>query len=228
MNYYRIFTAADAEVVGRLPQIVNPIFPTTRTSRKMVGTYFFQKSDEDVEVPTASIHKKAKMTDFMWADFLSLQRVVSKKLNDILANHIYDGVEFIQTSLSSKLGDLPFWIINPFAPAFHMLDMQKSKFALVDMISMVPVKDEYFSTAAELKVAFDEELNKALTKGRNHKPLIITHLEFRRDVNLDFFFIRGTVTDALGYFVSERLKYEIEEAECTGIIFTDINAHYGF
>ena len=57
------------------------------------------------------------------------------------------------------------------------------------------------------------------------KFLIISKLIFDATNVVDFFVVKY-ITGGVGFFVSERLKKEIETEHCTGIVFTEPNERY--
>jgi len=85
--------------------------------------------------------------------------------------------------------------------------------------------ETYGTTPIELKFSSFDEFNNEMEKARvnletfNVKKLIL------KDVKEDFFMLKN-VEGGAGFFVSEKLKKEIEDVGCTGIEFQPSELSY--
>ena len=52
---------------------------------------------------------------------------------------------------------------------------------------------------------------------------MINHIEVDENLAPDFFSLTSVLDGGIGFFVSEKLKFEIEAAGCTGILFKALN-----
>jgi hypothetical protein len=60
-----------------------------------------------------------------------------------------------------------------------------------------------------------------------HRPLVIKKISFKVDGKIcDFFSIAGMIYGGYGFFVSGKVKDEIQNTGCTGIVFKEPNEKY--
>ncbi|MGN6416406.1 MAG: imm11 family protein [Pseudobacter sp.] len=190
----------------------------------------FEKSKDGVSIPSGYFHKKAKQTDLVSVTFASSQLLISQKLKEMIFASKHYGVEFFQTELIGLSG-LPFeyWFVNPYESPLDMLDYSKSEFNYFDGRGKNVISNASIENKNELEKAILENRRSAIENPYpNHRPLKISVLEFKNTpvTSYDFFPIWGTLNRGIAFFVSQRLKGQIELAQCTGITFTDPNQVY--
>lgn len=223
MKYFRLYISYDKQLTGAVPQVVNPVFPTTRDNKHALGMLLFSKAGEKTEIPYGRLQSKAKYTDLMGASFIG-KPLVSKQLKEIMEAHAVYGIEFLKSKVVGRKEEREYWFVHPFASAYDMLDFEKSVMAICsDAFNKTPIKTLKFTTAQELELAIEEDVSAAIKTGVTHMPLVIQTAFFHDDSLTDFFAIRGLYYGGMGYFVSEKLRLAIESAGCTGVVFTDPN-----
>ncbi|QEC43589.1 imm11 family protein [Pseudobacter ginsenosidimutans] len=190
----------------------------------------FEKSREGVSVPSGYFHEKAKQTDLVSVTFASSQLLISQKLKEIIVASNHFGIEFFQTELIGKSGlSFEYWFVNPYNSQLEMLDFSKSEFKYYDgwlkkVISVASIENE-----VALEKAFMENRRSAIDNPYpNHHPLKICKIVFKSSspFTYDLFPVWGTIYRGIAFFVSQRLREQIEQANCTGIMFTDPNQAY--
>jgi hypothetical protein len=225
MRYFRIYRTSDTKVIGESPQISEGIFHSTFDSSRNLSMLLFEKAKENLEVPKAKLKKKAKLVDILSASFLSPgQFFISTKLKNILTKYEYKGLEFFQTSIISNDKEIEdYWIINPFKSNFSFLDISNSEFVFTDSMGSVVNEAIKFKDVNEYLEVFEKNKIDAIKIGYpNFKPLAIHKISLKEETDIGAFSISG-VYGGIGIFVSEVIKNEVEEAGCTGIIFTELN-----
>ncbi len=228
MKYFRIYRTCDEKIIGVGSQITEGLYPTTFDSYRGLYMYSFKKVNKDVEIPKAILSKKAKLVDIISASFLSAgQFFISNKLQNIFSNYLIEGLEFLPTSIIFQNKEIKdFWITNPYQSSFSFLDVLNSEFAFTDSMGSLVKEVIKFKDVNEYLEAFEKNKLDAIKIGYpNFKPLAINKIVLKKDITIAAFSIIG-VYGGIGIFVSEMLKNKIEEAGCTGIVFTDVNHRY--
>jgi len=227
MKFYRLFHSIDAKVVGTADnQISELIAPTTINSPKSLMSLEFKPAQRDTEVPKGVLHKKAKLVDMIPDPQRSLFYYISDKLRHILAAGICVGVEFLPTNLIVKGQELDYWVLNPYQTDYPFLDMERSEFVYADLMTDVVLRKATFKTAQEFLQTWKEtkEKNRALNIPFEKRETLHIHtIAIRPDSDVDFFSLRPVSHGWNGYFVSENMKEKIEAAECTGMVFRELN-----
>jgi hypothetical protein len=107
-----------------------------------------------------------------------------------------------------------YWILSPIFFKLQNLDFENSGISLMKGA---------LKKVGELKINSMEDFSKELKQVRQMGSsfrLRISKLSFK--ANEDDFFILNNVKGGVGYFVSEKLKSELEAQNVTGISFTRI------
>jgi hypothetical protein len=227
MNYYRINNSIDSKVVGRgYPQVNNAIYPTTYDSPNALHKLkYAEKIDNKTEIPKAVLHKSGKITDLLNAGFFSGPILISKKLKEILAASNTMGVQFVSTSLYVKeVEDTNFYIVYPHISDYTFLDVKESEFLYKDPFLKEIISTVTFNTVEEYLAAMKKNIKDAigLSFPTTYTPLVTNKIAIEENCGIDFFSITKC-SGGIGFFVSENLKNIIEEANCTGIVFTEVN-----
>ena len=221
MNYYRIFRSANSKQIGKYPQVYEAEVPTTVTDANYIVNLQFEKASDDTQLPKGILAAKAKKTDLISATFIgfSSKLFISKKLFEILHNSKFQGVQFLKTALIiQNKGEEEYYIVNPYELHYEYLDFNSSLFNYYPS-SFSPVeKQVYFNNVSELITGFKQLVTGQII--RIETPVFI------QDCDVDFFPLNWVNDGFTGYFVSERLKDEIETAGCTGIVFTNPGERY--
>jgi len=194
---------------------------------KFIQHINFEKVDFEPITSNAILEKKAKLTDLISCPSIgfSLKLLVSGKFKDILEKNRKNGIQFFKAPIiQNNIMIEDYWILNFYEFNHEYIDFQNSK------ISYTRKADDYKTTYNTIKEyinlenleQFEAKLLEAITK---EETLSIEKLNlFNQNVNEDFFMIKYVFGGL--YFVSEKLKQEIEDAGCTGIEFQPIELSY--
>ncbi|MDO5510185.1 MAG: hypothetical protein Q4F57_05775 [Weeksellaceae bacterium] len=187
---------------------------------KFIGRINFEKVDFDPIPVSPILYSKAKKTDLIdKGGQLSHRIVVSTKLKMILEKNDF-GVQYFQNSIIHRnIEDFQYWVINPFENKNKWIDINNSsiyfrkfnpeKIENFKILNLSPIE---FKSLLEVKNIFDEIYYYQLSL-------------FEEMIDRDFFTLQTTI-QGVSYIVSENLKQEIEEADCTGIEFQPIELSY--
>jgi hypothetical protein len=228
MKYFRINNASDRKAIGFYPQVSEGIYPTTRDSSNALGMLLYnEKATSNTEIPKGMLHKRAKLTDFLSVSFLSGSLFLSERLKNIITKYSSQGVQFLNTSIVVReKEDTSFYILYPHQSDYSFLDIEKTEFVFKDIMLKEILNKVEFKSVNEYLLALNENKKDAIRIGfPSFKPLIINKIAIIENCDIDFFSIER-VQGGIGYFVSEKLKVQIEEADCTGIVFTQLNEKY--
>ena len=147
--------------------------------------------------------------------------LISGKLKTILEKNRKHGMQFFKSPIiQNNLLIEDYWILNMSEFNNDYVDFLNSKI-LLEEITSENINSLYLSINS-LK---DYELKIEEVRGKKGCNLRIEKLVLSKDkINNDFFMIRYSFSGI--YFVSEKLKQEIEDAGCTGIEFQPIELNY--
>ena len=217
MKYFSIQNSLDEKIMGTLPQVKE----VKHNCNVLIDPHFIDKFPfEKIEIePILSnpiLHPKAKKTDLidtggMGFSFGSL--FMSNRLKEIIENSNHFGIQFFKTSLYQKnVQDITYWQTHIYDIPYDYYDFAKTKIILKD-------RDENRKVIKkELEInSKDDFLN--ITRFLKYPKMVnLKNIEFKPEMNLDYFFPRYLEDNNLGV-VSEKLKNRIEEKGCTGIEF---------
>ncbi|WP_256010315.1 imm11 family protein [Desertivirga xinjiangensis] len=213
MKYFRLKRSSNDAQIGTFPQVSEGVFFTTINDPAFLENIdLFKEIQGNVSVPAAKLAKKAKKTDLVSVSSMGFsgRLFVSNKLKNILGKYAADKVQFLESYLLDKTGEKEtYWIVQPLTSDQSYLDFENSDIWLKSIregkISKVPLTSlEDFNIQSQ-KIDLPKHL-------QIEKPAI-------REEILDDFFILQKVSAGTGYYVSEKLKSEIENQNCTGIDF---------
>lgn len=230
MKFFRIYNSSKAEEVGFYPQVFNAVVNYDIYDENSAYHLHFSKATEKTLWPICKLSGKAKKTDLISISFTSLsnQLLVSSKLYSIIANNNSSSVQLIKSKLiiNAKKQD-EYWIINPIISKISNLDIHNSTFAYLKSIGSTNKTFIRFENMNDLIIEFDR--NNQVAKSRNlenYKPFIIDEVFINKACEDDIFALAPLDYAGIGYFVSEKIKKEIQAAGCTGIVFTESNEKY--
>jgi|GEM_PF-1246883 len=227
MKYYRLFRSIDPKVNGRDPQISELITSTSMLSPNFAGNLSYNRATSATDIPKGILHSKAKLTDLLTADIMGVEYYISGRLKRILESGECDGVEFLPTNIIAKDKELDdYWVLNPYQTNYPFLDVEQTAFAHMDFMQDIVRREVAFKTVEEFFKAWEENKKKDQALGTQFdkcEPLYIRTIAIRHNSNIDFFSLRPIRPGWNGYFVSENMKEKIEAAECTGMVFRELN-----
>lgn len=219
--YYRIHYSLDPKETGN--PAAQSIFERNDiyVEHPLHFNQFHLKKANDIQAvvtPKPILEKKAKRTDLVSTGFGGGVRLtISNKLKKILDKPQHPGIQFFLTSIIEGDIEIPdYWITNPFAFDYDSIDFEKSSFSIRGLggvkISEIKVKDlTHFLSLISTLIA--------------PEGIFIDTLYITPETKKDLLIVRW-VYGGIGYYVSERLKKEIEDAGCTGIVFTKPEEQY--
>lgn len=228
MGFFRLYNSAGMDI-GYSPQVSDCILNFNIYDQDSAYYLNFSKATERTLWPQCKLSSKAKKTDLISISFMSLSNklFVSPKLKEILSLNNTKGVQFIKSKLTIKNKiDEEYWIINPFLSDYTFLKINDCEFVYTDPMGDKILTKKKFHNIKEFQLAFEKNRCDAIKIGYpNHRPLSMQNISLLEDSDVDFFSL-SPVNGGIGFFVSEKLKNEIEKAGCTGIVFTEPNEKY--
>lgn len=221
MNYYIIQESGNLKIIGKYPQTKDIQYNCDVWNEpKFIGQIHFEKVDFEPIIANAILHPKSKQTDLIDANSamgFSNKLLISGKLKTILEKNRKNGMQFFKSPIiQNNLLAEDYWILNMYEFNNDYADFLNSKI-LLEEITSENINSLYLSINS-LK---DYELKIEEVRGKKGCNLRIEKLVLSKDkIDNDFFMIRYSFSGI--YFVSEKLKQEIEDAGCTGIEFQPI------
>jgi hypothetical protein len=211
MTYYRLQPSSDAKVIGNT-------FPQVQRLKSDLNVWdprnlycHWGKFPEDIYIPELFLHAKAKVTDYISSAVFSLHAVISDRLKNIIQPYRKQGLEFGATILLSRGKEIPYWVMNGYEMDYKYIDFSRS----------VVIKNRVGKKIAELDIQTAGGLEMAIeAMGDGPDRIWIEKMELVNDIADDIFFIDKY--PGSNFYLSEKLKNEIEGAGCTGINFVKV------
>ena len=229
-KFYIIFESSEIKEIGFFPQVYDAIVDFNIYDKNSAYHLNFSKANQNTLWPISKLSGKAKKTDLISHSFMGLSNklIVSIKLYTIFSVMKTEGIQFIKSTLVlRKDKEEDYWIANPFLSEYTLLDIANCEFIYTDAMGKDEMGKIKFDSSISFIQAYLQNQKDAVSIGYpNHKPLIIKQIAFKNESNCDFFSVDGVRYGGIGFFVSQKLKDQIEAAGCTGIIFTDPNEKY--
>lgn len=230
MIYYRLYHSINENEIGKFTQVDDAVVPTSVNDINYISRLLFEKANEKTLLPKGILASKAKKTDLISSGFMGFNSrlFVSSKLNNLLSGSNSKGVQSLKTSLIvKKKKEEEYWLINPYLSDLDFIDFNVSSFGFTDAMGNTILEEIKFKSSSDFIRAYnDNKISAIKNPYPNHRPLLITNVVFREDSKLNFFSLASVLYGGIGFYVSEKLKNEIEEAGCTGIVFTEPNERY--
>ncbi len=149
---------------------------------------------------------------------ISSKLVVSNKLKLILEKSRKRGMQFFNINILKKNEIFSnYWILNMYELNQEFINFKQSKI-------IYEKKDDDFNQTysiknIELEISDYDEFNLFIEKAKDKLEVVTIEEVAIKDIVDEDFFALKYVSGGLGYYVSEKLKEEIEESGCTGIEF---------
>lgn len=219
MKFYSINNSLNQEILGNYPQVKSYTYHCDIwNDPKFIEQVLYTKVDFEAITANAILHSKSKLTDLISADGIgfTLKPLVSKKLKNILENNRKTGLQFFKSSViqNNNLNN-NYWILNMYEVDMNLIDVPNS--TIVQRIK----KEEGGTALVDIKFDTLEGFISELDEKKLEGKLYFKNIIIKNNVEMDFFLLRY-VEGGAKYIVSEKLKKEIEEANCTGIEFQPI------
>ncbi|MDL2141949.1 hypothetical protein QQY79_05415 [Flavobacterium tructae] len=226
MKYYAIRGTSDRKILGHYPQVKNIIYNCDVWDNPLfIGQFHYEKINIIPIVANPVLFSKSKLTDLintMSAIGFSSKELISGKLKSILENYITQ-VQFFQCSIfKDEAEHSDYWLLNIYKFNHEYIDFENS-IIYYEKNYRNPYTQEFsHSEKGELQVKNLQEfmmyIEQAKTTIDSPIDLIeIKKLALKQNIQDDFFALKYGSGDT--YFISEKLKKEIEDAGCTGLEF---------
>jgi hypothetical protein len=226
MRFYRIRHSLDTKITGKYPQIKDIIYTgKVHGNPKSINTLCFTKIEFEPEVPKPILHNKAKKTDLIEAITTTpFNLLISGKLKALLQASRKEGLQFFQSSIFHQgIENIDYWFLNLYVFNNEYIDYENCKIKWEK--KAVDFDTTYNVDYIELRKISEKDFFVAEEKAKiNMEAFFIEKLALQ-NVEENFFGIND-VEGGVGFYVSEKLKNEIEEAGCTGIEFQPSELSY--
>ena len=217
MKYYRITNAIEG--VGRkFPQVKTAVGNYDVRSESFIGNskFYFKKVNIDPEIPEPLLWDSAKLTDLLSSSHMGINKglIASDKLKSIIEKAQPEHIQFFRTKVHHKGNTFKYWYLHPCGNNNDLIDFTRSE--IWERSSLKKIK----------QVNFPDEVSFRRAQSNPGYPInyVVEHYVLKD--NLPDFFILVSLNIAFGYFVSEAVRRQIEDAECTGILFLELNESY--
>lgn len=222
MKYYRLYHTNNEKIVGKYEQVMEGIYNFNVKDEYFIGNikWHLKKIEFIPLVPDLILWKKAKITDMISVSIMGTHGglVISDKLKNILQKNNYKDVQFFPIGIyknDSNIGN--YWFMRFYKVSLENINFNNSE---------VWEYEHTFHKIAEHKVSSKEEFLSLSNSLVYPRTIHILTVALQSNISDDSFALNFIMRGGIGYFVSEKLKKEIEKANCTGIIFKDINEKY--
>jgi hypothetical protein len=231
MNYYRVLVTLSTKIRGvanytKGYHFRGPYFEGWWWDDPKLVYHIRERIDFEPTVVDIELFAKSKILDLIEnGGPASGKLLISSKLRSIIENYRKSGIQYFQFNvIKNKVIYSDYWIL-------HMYDFNEEFIDFPNSVFLYQKKDDDFANSyltEDIKMRFkskeDFEAHKERTK-ENFEVTTIIKLKLKDNITEDFFALRS-VEGGIGYFVSETLKNEIENAGCTGIEFQPSELSY--
>lgn len=211
-SYFKIdFATTEKEVGSTYPQSQTARHPVHTDDPRYIGKQDIGCSLPAATLPEPVLHPDAKRTDLISNTSLGSRLLVSTRLKTLMQPHLQKAfTQILPVTLHHLIEAIGYWLLNPVSFHMDLIDYSRSEIWL-HTVGNTKVERLNFDSHA----AFEEYRQKLVLPERAHieKPV------FLATAQQDFVQLRF-VAGGIGFYVSQNLKEEIENAECTGLRFT--------
>lgn len=200
--------------MGHYPQVKEVVYHCKWDDENFVGNFHFEQINIHPIVATPVLYPNSKLTDliYIWHTGFSFTKLVSGKLKSFLDKSRSTGLQFIQCNIIHNGSEcMDYFLMNIYEMNNELIDFSKST---IFSKKYDPNKTENGNV---IKVSSMLEFDKLIKEKNVFDELYLNNIYFQES-SLDFFLIKNPIK----YIVSEKLKKEIEDADCTGIEFQPV------
>ena len=217
-NFYQLDYSTDELRVGStFPQSHDDKIFDVNDPRNLSKLEPGKPIDQNIILPIPVIHRKAKLTDLISTVTIGFRLVISEKLKNIFVKYVSSKeIEFIPFVIVNKNKELSYWLVNPINFKMDFVNYPSSE---IFIVRAGWHKLERVENIYNEKIFIEK--NKLLRDSEGYLSLKIDKVKFIDTITQDFFSL-NFVDGAIGYYISEKLKNEIEQAGCTGIAFQQL------
>lgn len=216
MKYFSINNSLNPEILGHYPQ-VKEIKQNCHVwdEPRFIEHIHFTKIDFEPITANAILNPKSKLTDLISVTGMGFTRklLMSETLKAILEANRKTGLQFFKSSIiydGFVIED--YWILNVYEIDMDLIDVEKSNFVWRKR------KEEGGTYLSHVKFNSLDEFAKKISEDKLEGKLYLNKIIIKEGTKEDFFTLLD-VEGGVKYIVSEKLKKEIEDANCTGIEF---------
>jgi len=213
--------------MGHYPQVKEVIYNYMWEEPNFIGNLHHEETKIIPAVPTPVLYAKSNLTDLIHISAMGFTNklLVSGRLKELFLEYRNSDMQFFKAPII-KNGELieDYWILNFHKFNHEFIDIPASRIYYEkkssDYVTTYKTIKEYvkFSNLKE----FEEKLSEVRVNG---ETLSIEKLELLHEkINQDFFMIRYSFGGL--YYVSEKLKQEIEQRKYTGVEFRPIELSF--
>ncbi|AKK71577.1 hypothetical protein OK18_02015 [Chryseobacterium gallinarum] len=190
---------------------------------KFIGNVYNEKIDFEPYLVDIELFANSKITDLiMDGGVVSSKLILSGKLKSIIEKYRKTGIQFFNINIIKKNETYnDYWLLNLYELNQEYIDFANSK--IVYSKKKVGGGTEQVILKINSLRDFEDYVHKAKEK---LEIITIEKLALYENIIVEDFFALKYVTGGLGYYVSEKLKNDIEQAGCTGIEFQPSELSY--
>lgn len=234
MRYYRINFTLSTKVRGngnyikdyklKIPPILGQVYWEVP---QFIGNVYNEKIDFEPYLLDIELFANSKINDFiMQGGPISSMLILSDKLKLILEKYRDTGMQFFNINILRKNEKINnYWLLNMYEFNQKFINFKESKIIYEKKDADFNVT--YSTRNIEISVNSIDGFNTYLEEAKQNIEIItIRNLALKEDIINEDFFALKYVSGGVGYYVSEKLKNEIENAGCTGIEFQPSELSY--
>ncbi len=221
--YYKISIGFDKIVYGTdWPQTNETIYPCSIDHPLFIKQWRFKKTPLNVITPIPKLKAKAILTDLIGTSSNGSEYAltISNKLKSVLEKYNTGNVEFIPIKMQKGVRDIKgYWMTN-------ILGFDNQECANYNL-STVFLKGKGYNEYIQMKIKDYHHHLEERSKERNieqegYWSIYIHKLVLSKSISNNLLIINFIKNGVIGYYVSEKLKKEIEDAGCMGIVFEPV------
>lgn len=211
MKYFKIKYSLNNKIIGdTYPQCQNAIHKITIDDENHIWNQEDGFLKETVSIPDIKLSKLAKQTDLLSDTILGGRLLISNKLKNLIEK--YSNVlelQFLNVNLIVKNQYTKYWILNPLIYKNEFIDFENSSIWIEGLGN---------SKINKIDINNYNEYNNLKNSLLYPERISIHYYKLIDKLNQNFFQL-ANVKDGNFNIVSEKLKNEIENENCTGIEF---------
>jgi len=218
--FYRIARSFDPKIIGRASdQTVHAKIDIHVDHPNYFTHHLLKKAEhiQDIVCPKPILEKNAKLTDLITYSGIGGSLLISNKLKQILYACNHTGIQYFPTSVIVNNCENPdYWIANPYQFDYDCVDLTQSRLTIKNF-------EDHSSQSKQLPEK--DKLQPLIEDTRF--PILVTFdpIYLKEGCKTDLVVMRN-VYSAIGFYVSEKIKQEIEDSGCTGVVFIKPEERY--
>ncbi len=227
MKFYRLQFTLNSKYYGSKNGYVKDyIHKSSIYDPKYIGRIKYEKIDFKPYLLDIELFENSKIADLIESGGqVSTKLILSSKLKSIIEKHRKTGMQFFNINILHKKNIYSdYWILNMYEFNLEYINFEECS------IFYEKKSDDYDTTYKTENIRINpKSYNEFLTyreKAQEKMEIIKIERLSILDPTPENFFMLKHVHGGVGYFVSEILKKEIEDAGCTGIEFQPVELSY--